>query len=281
MGAMIKTILLDIDGTLTNSKKEITPLTKQALLNAQEKGIKLCLASGRATHGLWNLAHELKMDEYDGYLISYNGARVTNANETKEYFSNFLNKDRARELIRHLSKFEELVYVLEEGNYVITKDCFNNTITYKDKPFNVLKYEARMNNLLIREEYDLLKYLDHDTPKVLTYASPEYLRANYQEMMDGFDDMNAVFSADFFFEFTNKGIDKGNVIKDVLSDKLGLKLEEMLAFGDAENDITMLKTVGLGVCMANGQDKAKEAADMICGDNDHDGIAYALEKIIC
>ena len=52
------------------------------------------------------------------------------------------------------------------------------------------------------------------------------------------------------------------------------------AFGDAENDITMLKNCGLGVCMANGQDRAKEAADMICGDNDHDGIAYALKKIL-
>ncbi len=278
---MIKTILLDIDGTLTNSKKEITPLTKRALLDAQEKGIKLCLASGRATHGLAKLAHELKMDEYEGYLISYNGARVTNVNETKEYFSNFLNKDRAKELIKHLSKFDELVYVLEEGNYVITKDCFKNTIMYKNKPFNVLEYETRMNNLLIREEYDLIKYLDHDTPKVLTYASPEYLRSNYQEMIAGFDDLSAVFSADFFFEFTNKGIDKGSVIKDVLVDRLGLKLEEMLAFGDAENDITMLKSCGIGICMANGQQRAKEAADRVCGDNNHDGIAYALREIIC
>ena len=92
--------------------------------------------------------------------------------------------------------------------------------------------------------------------------------------------MCSVFSADFFYEFTNKGIDKGSVIKTVLCDKLGLNIDEICAFGDAENDITMLKNCGLGVCMANGQDKAKEVADMICGDNDHDGIAYALEKIL-
>ena len=145
---MIKTILLDIDGTLTNSKKEITPLTKKALLDAQEKGIKLCLASGRPTHGLAKLVFELKMDEYGGYLISYNGARVTNADTTEEYFSNFLNSDRAKELIKHLSRFDELVYVLEEDNYVITKDCFKNTIMYKDKPFNVLEYETRMALLI-------------------------------------------------------------------------------------------------------------------------------------
>ncbi len=278
---MIKTILLDIDGTLTNSEKKITPLTKATLLDAQDKGVKLCLASGRATFGLLKLAHELKMDEYGGYLISYNGARVTSADGKNEYFANFLNKDRAKALIKHLSKFEELSYVLEEDNYVLIEDCFKNTIEYKGNSFNVLQYETRMNNLLIKEEYDLVKYLDHDTPKVLTYASPEYLRENYEKMKEGFDDLSAVFSADFFFEFTNKGIDKGNVIKDVLYGKLGLKLDEMVAFGDAENDISMLKTVGLGICMANGQQKAKQVADRICGDNDHDGIAYALREIIC
>lgn len=277
---MIKTLIFDIDGTLTNSKKEITPLTKNAILKAQEKGIRVCLASGRATWGLQKLVKELKIDEHDGLLISYNGARVSDANGKNEYFRNYLNKDKAKQLVRHLNKFDGLTYVLEEDNHVICRDCFKNTINYLGKPFNVLEYETRMNNLLIKEVYDIETYIEHDTAKVLTYGDPEYLRANQDKLTDGFDDLCAVFSADFFFEFTNQGIDKGSVIKSVLGDKLGLKLDEICAFGDAENDITMLKNCGLGICMANGQEKAKQAADMICGDNDHDGIALALEEIL-
>lgn len=73
----IKAIVLDIDGTLLNSKKKISEKTKQALINAQKKGVKVILASGRPTPGMFGLAEELEMTKYEGYLVSYNGARVT------------------------------------------------------------------------------------------------------------------------------------------------------------------------------------------------------------
>lgn len=144
--AMIKTLIFDIDGTLTNSKKIITPLTKLAILKAQEKGIRVCLASGRATHGLYKFVAELELDKHDGVLISYNGARVSSADGKYEYFKDYLNKDRTKGLLKHLSKFDKLTYILEEDDHLICEDCFNNIINYQDKPFNVLKYEARMNH---------------------------------------------------------------------------------------------------------------------------------------
>ena len=102
---MIKVIVLDIDGTLTNSVKEISPLTRQALVKAQEKGYKLVLASGRPTIGLQKFVKELHLDENNGILISYNGAVVSNAQTKEVYFSNLLNKDRAIDLVKHLKKF--------------------------------------------------------------------------------------------------------------------------------------------------------------------------------
>ena len=148
---MIKVIVLDIDGTLTNSVKEISPLTRQALVKAQEKGYKLVLASGRPTIGLQKFVKELHLDENNGILISYNGAVVSNAQTKEVYFSNLLNKDRAIDLVKHLKKFPGLVPVLEEGEYVICEDCFNDTILYKGKDFKVLQYEARMNTMMIHE----------------------------------------------------------------------------------------------------------------------------------
>ncbi|MBQ9136718.1 MAG: HAD-IIB family hydrolase, partial [Lachnospiraceae bacterium] len=73
-----KILVLDIDGTLTNSKKEITPKTKEALLDIQKKGHIVMLASGRPTPGMMRYAKELELASYGGYLLSYNGARIVN-----------------------------------------------------------------------------------------------------------------------------------------------------------------------------------------------------------
>ena len=70
----IRAIALDIDGTLTNDQKVITPRTKKALMDAQEAGIKLILSSGRPVHGLRALAHELELDRHNGLLVAFNGA---------------------------------------------------------------------------------------------------------------------------------------------------------------------------------------------------------------
>lgn len=273
---MIKVIVLDIDGTLTNSVKEITPFTRKALIKAQEKGYKLVLASGRPTIGLERYVKELKLDENEGILISYNGAVVSNAQTKEVYFSNLLNGQRAKELVTHLKKFQGLVPVLEEGEYIICEDCFNDTISYKGKPFKVLQYEARMNGMMIKEVRSLEDYLDHDTYKVLTYGSPEYLRTMQNKIAQGFDDINHMFSADFYYEFTAKNIDKLEAFKKVFD----YKQEEIMAFGDAGNDKSMIEYAGLGICMGNGQDEVKAVADYIADDNDHDGIAQALNMFL-
>ena len=78
-----KLIVLDLDGTLTNSKKEITPRNRETLIRIQEQGIRLVLASGRPTYGIVPLANELRMNEFGGFILSYNGGEIINW-ETKE-----------------------------------------------------------------------------------------------------------------------------------------------------------------------------------------------------
>ena len=68
-----KLIVLDLDGTLTNSKKVITPRNREILIRVQEQGVRLVLASGRPTYGIVPLANELRMNEFGGFILSYNG----------------------------------------------------------------------------------------------------------------------------------------------------------------------------------------------------------------
>ena len=81
-------LALDIDGTLTNSQKKITPKTYQTLMEAQKKGLRLILASGRPTDGVRPLARELEMEKYGGFILSYNGARVIDLSNEQVVYEN-------------------------------------------------------------------------------------------------------------------------------------------------------------------------------------------------
>lgn len=84
----IKAIVLDIDGTLLNDEKQLTPRTKDSLIDAQKQGVKIVLASGRPTPGMWKYAAELQLDRYNGMLVSYNGAYVVEVATKKNYSVN-------------------------------------------------------------------------------------------------------------------------------------------------------------------------------------------------
>ena len=71
-----KILVLDLDGTLTNTRKEITPRNREALIQTQQQGTRLVLASGRPTYGVAPLADELQMNQFDGYILSYNGGEI-------------------------------------------------------------------------------------------------------------------------------------------------------------------------------------------------------------
>ena len=88
-----KLLVLDLDGTLTNSKKEITPFTRETLLQAQEKGLHLVLASGRPTYGIVPLAEELNIKQYGGFILSFNGGKVIDLMTDKVLFEQALPPD--------------------------------------------------------------------------------------------------------------------------------------------------------------------------------------------
>ena len=85
-----KLIVLDLDGTLTNSKKEITPRNRETLIRMQEQGIRLVLASGRPTYGIVPLANELRMNEFGGFILSYNGGEIINWETQEMVYENVL-----------------------------------------------------------------------------------------------------------------------------------------------------------------------------------------------
>lgn len=274
---MIKAIILDIDGTLTNDRKEITPRTKEALLKAQEDGVLLALASGRPDMGLVKWARELHMDEHHGLFLCYNGAKVMDCQTGDVLFSQSLTKEEARDVLEHLKQFE-VTPIIARGEYMHTTDVFGCTFDYKGAPLNIVEYESRGNNYLLCEHEDLAAWVDFPVEKILTAASPAYLQENHEAMAAPFKDrLSCMFTADYYFEYTAKGVNKATAM-EVAFGKLGISRDEMIAFGDAENDLTMLEYAGIGVAMANASEAVKVVADEVTLDNNSDGIAAALEQ---
>ena len=274
---MIKAIILDIDGTLTNDRKEITPRTREALLKAQDGGVLLALASGRPDMGLVKWAKELHMNEHHGLFLCYNGAKVMDCQTGEVLFSKSLTKEEAKDVLEHLKQFE-VTPIIARGEYMHTTDVYGCTFDYKGSPLNIVEYESRGNNYLLCEHEDLAAWVDFPVEKILTAAAPAYLRENHEAMAAPFRDrLSCMFTADYYFEYTAKGVNKATAM-EVAFGKLGISRDEMIAFGDAENDLTMLEYAGTGVAMANASEDVKAVADEITLDNNSDGIAAALEQ---
>lgn len=273
---MIKVVILDIDGTLINSNKEITKKTKDALLKLQENNIKLVIASGRPTSGIIKYGKELLIDKNNGFYISFNGSKFVEASTMNELYDKQIDKEIVKNLVKHLDKFN-VKTMIHNNDYLLVNDVYDCMIDNDGDYLNVIQFESKITNKKLKE-VNLVEYVDFPVNKVLVSSDAKYLRENYKEIKEPFKDiLNCMFTANFYFEFTDKNIDKGSAIENILI-PMGYKKEEIMAFGDGENDINMIKLAHIGIAMGNAIESLKEVSDYITESNENDGIALALYK---
>lgn len=275
-----KVIIMDVDGTLFSSNKTITEKTKAVLMKAQELGAVLVLASGRPTTGLLGIADELDMENHHGLLVSYNGSKVIDCQTMDELFNQPMSVEEGKAVLEHMKKFDRVRPMIDRGEYMYVNNVYDNYIQFNGAPFNVIEYESRGGNFKLCEIDDLAAFADFEINKILTTADPEYLQEHYEEMREPFKDkLSCMFTGPFYFEFTAQGIDKAKALDSALT-PLGYTKEDMIAFGDGQNDASMVAYAGTGVAMANAVQELKDIADEITLSNDEDGIAEALLKLI-
>lgn len=276
----IKAIVLDIDGTLLADNKQLLASTIDSLLAAQQNGIKVVLASGRPHRGMEELANTLKMEQYEGFIVSYNGAKVTNWQTKEVIFNQALSVEEGKNILEHLKKFD-VIPMIEKDDYMFVNDVFDERVRVPHlNNISIIEYESRGGNFKLNEIDDLADYVDFELNKILIAGQPEYLQENYQKISKPFfDQINAAFSAPVYYEITAKGIDKAKALEATLL-PLGIAPQHIIAFGDGENDLSMLKYAGTGVVMENANDKVKEHADFITTSNNEHGIFNALKKYL-
>lgn len=277
---MIRVIAMDMDGTLLNSEKRISPRTREALLRAQKEGIVLILASGRPTSGLMEFARELRMEVHHGLLVSYNGSKVVSCEDGRVLFNQAMTVEDGKAVLEHMKKFDQVRPMIDRGEYMYVNNVYNQMIQLDGRDFNVIEYESRGGKFKLCEKEDLAAFADFPLNKILTTANPEYLEAHYQEMMEPFTDrLSCMFTGKFYFEFTAKGIDKAKALDSVLA-PMGYRREEIMAFGDGHNDASMLAYAGTSVAMANAVEEIKAMAGRVTASLDEDGIALVVEELL-
>lgn len=260
-------LALDLDGTLTNSQKQITPLTREALIRIQEAGIKVVLASGRPTTGVLPLARELQLQRFGSYILSFNGGRITDCRSGQTVYNRLLPKDVAKPLFELIK--DAPVDIVGYSSRGILSGLQTNEYT---------KLESTINGLPVIHVDNFPASVEQENNKFLITGNPDDIAMVKKRLIPYFHGLLNIYCSDpFFLEIMPQNIDKAHSLCKLLS-SIGLTTEQMVCCGDGCNDITMLETAGLGVAMANAQTAVKEAADYITLSNDEDGVLHVIEN---
>ena len=264
----IKLITIDIDDTLVNTAKQVTPRVKAALQEATAQGVKVVLTTGRPLPGVQEYLDELGLNHQDDqYAITYNGGVVqtTNGEELggKELaYSDYL---RLREVADELGAYlqvetidaaytsaKEINYWASRENFLIKMPLIIKTVDEMDPNDHYVKF------MFIGDEADIDSWRD---------ALPADVKEAYY----------IVKSTPQHLEFMHKDATKGSGLL-TLAAKLGIDRSETMALGDQQNDVTMIEAAGLGVAMGNAVPEVKAVADVETTTQNADGVGVAVEK---
>ncbi|MCL2130087.1 MAG: Cof-type HAD-IIB family hydrolase [Treponema sp.] len=271
----IKALALDLDGTLLGPGPVLSERTIRAVKGCRERGIKIIIATGRAILSAERFCLPL---EAEGPTIYFNGALVADMPKAEILKITLLDK-KAAEICLGLSREMGVYYhVFLPGNNLNPRITL---VADRDTPDRDAYFK---HTGIMAELADLEKVLRQKQLKGLVksmfLAEPEILeeiRLRLNKLLG--NSVYAVKSSRTFLEIMNKNVSKGRALQFVMK-RLSLKKEEVIAFGDEENDLPMFSTAGFSAAPSNAKDAVKRAAGLVIGSNADDGVAAFLEEFI-
>lgn len=283
----MKLIATDLDGTLLNSKHEVSKENAEALRLAQEKGIEIAIATGRTYS---DAIHICKKANINAHIISNNGA-LAFSKEGKKLNSCTIDKESFQHVLNWLYENEYAFQICTDKNLFLPYD----TKTILEKDFK----EAKINNpsihmnlvndminfIFSQEGVKLIKCKDDILNLDLDFCSITAISLNKDKLNYGrqhykqFKELSMVISHEYNFEFTNNNASKGNSL-EYLADYLGISLNDITAIGDNYNDISMFKKAGISVAMGNAEDDIKNICSHVSISNDLNGVAHFIHELM-
>lgn len=262
-----KMIVSDLDETLLNSDRELTPNTKSAIKRYTQKGGKFVIATGRMTPSALLYCYELGLK---GEVITYQGAATVDIMSGEVLDIAKIASQEAVEIGRYLEKRGLYYHIYNEDKFIVNRSTPQS-----------LRY-ARLSKVdFLETGEELSKYILNNgiSPVKIMVITDEDL------VMPLIREFNQEFEGRFLFNTSKKWMveivpivsNKGVAVKN-LAKKYGIKREEVICIGDSLNDLAMIEYAGLGVVVENGSKEAKQAADIVAPSNDDEGVAYIIDK---
>ena len=270
-----KLIALDLDGTLLNSDKQLTDRTRRALEAAVEAGIEIVPATGRFYRGMPAAVRELP---FVRHVITINGAEVLDLSAGERIYSADIPAEEAAAFFAGLDSLPVIYDCYMDGWGYMTASMQERAAEYIT---NIHSLEmVRTLRSPVPELKAFLRGEGRAVQKMQLFTADIALRdALVDELAEKYPCFAVTTSLPNNIEINSRLADKGRALL-VLAERLGIRREETMAFGDGSNDLTMIGAAGMGVAMGNALPEVKRAADLSAPDCDHDGVAQVIETIL-
>jgi hypothetical protein len=279
----IRLIAFDLDGTLLTSQKKIDERTKASIQKAMEQGVHIALASGRDRNGCRFVYEPLGLENGKNYLALINGQIVYDF-ESKEYDLDDVLSPADGLIIQTVCQKYGL-----EGIFCCGYDFYS----YLSKSG---QFKKKLRLMLSRrnEDYGLATGKEHrnfiqldgrpyvfsqDINKVCCIRTPKFFEKHLDDLKKDLSAYDLLMVGNNWLEIMPKGVSKASALEKIAR-KNGFTMNEVMAFGDAQNDIGMLSQAGIGVAMGNGMKDVKEIATLVTDTNDNNGIGKVIDALL-
>lgn len=265
----IALIASDIDGTLLDSRSCLTKRTKQALLEAHKQGIHTVIATGRAFTALPEALRHLEALEY---VITSNGTSIFRQSDGCRIYGVDMPERMVNAVYGLFKQYAYPVEVFIEGQAYALKAYWENPSVYG----NISAAYVRQTRIPVADMDSFVQRHSHHIEGMDMVVNHCGIKAKIRRKLENIGDIYVTSSSGHYIEVAAGGCSKASALAHLAS-MLGVSLKKAMAFGDAENDLEMIKECGYGVAMENGSALLKAAADIIAPSNDADGVAAVLE----
>ena len=260
-------LVLDMDDTLLTDDHKISDENKEMLFKAQQLGVYVVLASGRPTLAMTAFAKELKLDVNNSFMLSFNGAVITDLKEDKVLFEQSLTQQQIHELYDYSLKSKTHIITYIDGQILSETDS------------EYIEVEKHITGLQHNKVTNFKDAVTSSAVKCILLEEPTYLKSVETDLKVAMPHLSVSMSKPFFLEVAPNGIDKAASVK-FLAKKLNILQSEIIAVGNAGNDLSMIEYAGLGVWVDNVDPELRDRADVIVASNNNHGVAEVVRRFI-
>lgn len=269
---IIKLIAVDIDGTLVNSKKELSIRTKEVVCRAIDQGILVIPCTGRVASGIPKcITKELDIS----YIISANGANIWDVKQNQSIYSEGMDNKYAASMLAIIEEYDCFFDVFIAGSAFAEEERLSISNRYVgNNEFNKYIVDTRFGVI------DLKNFViasNQQVEKINLFFRDLEIRTKVLKRLQPFSECQISSGIPTNIEITRKGIHKGQTLQD-LAATYNITTDEIMAIGDGENDLDMLGIAGVSVAMENAVESVRRIVDYVTKSNEEDGVAYAIEK---